>query len=190
MPHFGQYLKHDGWNDLLASLSAGKAVGVNAPTWSVFRDGISAYAFAPGTMNELWCSLHIGHDYVPGSMVYPHIHCAVTTANTGVVRWGIEYTFARGYGVDSFPASTTVFIEQTIGGTPYSHMISEAVEGSGIVLSNCEPDMLFLMRVFRDAGHVNDTFPDDAYGLFADLHYQSDGFLSNERNRPFTRRFA
>ena len=37
-----------------------------------------------------------------------------------------------------------------------------------------EPDSILLMRVFRDGGHVNDTFPDAVFGFNVALYYQGD----------------
>jgi len=179
---------HSGWNDVLADISAGRGIGVNAPTWATIRDGIKAYEFSATAINEVWVNLHILHDYLWGSKVWPHIHWTTTGTNTGVVRWGIEYTYARAYGVEAFPATTTIYLEQAASGTAYTQMLAEPVEADGILLPNCEPDGVLLCRVFRDAGHANDTCTDGAFALFADLHFQSDGYLTNERNRGFTKR--
>ncbi len=177
-----------GWSDMLASLSAGKAVGANAPTWATIRDALAAYRFDAGVMNELWVSLHVPHEYLSGTMLYPHIHWVKTGTNTGTVRWGVEYSSARGYDIEAFPASTTIYIEQAGSATAYQHMIAEQAEGAGVTVSNLEPDSLLLMRLFRDAAHVNDTCTEAVFGLFLDVHYQSDGMLTNERNRTFTKK--
>jgi hypothetical protein len=179
---------HSGWNDILSDLSAGRGIGANAPTWTTLRDGIKAYAFDAGSMNEVWVNLHIMHDYLWGSKVWPHIHWTTAGTDTGVVRWGIEYTYARAYGVETFPATTTIYLEQAATGTPYTQMLAEPIEADGILLPNCEPDGVLMCRVFRDATHANDTCIDAAFGIFADLHFQSDGYLTNERNRGFTKR--
>jgi hypothetical protein len=179
---------HSGWNDILADIGAGRGIGVNAPTWTSLRDGLYGYAFTAAQMNEIWLNLHITHDYMWGSKVWPHVHWTTAGTDTGVVRWGIEYTFARGYGVEAFPATTTIYVEQAASGTAYTHMIAEPAEADGVLLPNAEPDGIIMCRVFRDGAHANDTCTDDAFGLFADLHFQSDGYFTNERNRAFTKR--
>jgi hypothetical protein len=179
---------HSGWNDILADIGAGRGIGVNAPTWTGLRDGLYGYAFAAAQMNEIWLNLHITHDYMWGSKVWPHVHWTTAGTDTGVVRWGVEYSFARGYGVDAFPASTTIYIEQAASGTAYTHMIAEPAEADGILLPDAEPDGIIMCRVFRDGAHADDTCTDAAFGLFADLHFQSDGYFTNERNRAFTKR--
>lgn len=177
-----------GWQDYLSSISAGRAVGVTAPTWATVTGGISAYGFAAATMNEIWVNFHILHDYQVGTMFYPHIHWTTTGVNTGVCRWGLEYTFARGYNFESFPATTTIYLEQAATGVALRHMITEATEGNGVLIPTLETDGILLMRVFRDAANVADTLTDVAFGLFVDMHYQSDGMLTNERNRTFTKK--
>ena len=182
-----EFARDGGWQDYLSSISAGKAVGANAPTWATIRAGISAYSFSAGTMNEIWMNFHILHDYKTGTMFYPHIHWTTTGTNTGVCRWGIEYTFARGYGIDVFPAPTTIYLQQAASGTPYTHYIVEATEGNGVTIPTLETDGILMMRVFRDAANAADTLTDAAFGIFVDMHYQSDGMLTVERNRPFTK---
>lgn len=190
MPHLGEYLKHDGWNDFLAPLHAGKAVGVNAPTWKTFNGGIQAYAFSASTMNEMWVTIHVQHDYAASTVVYPHLHWSTTGTDTGVCRWVIEYSYARGYSADTFPAASTLVLEQAASGQALRHMITESPEGSGLSITNFEPDGILMMRLYRDAAHVNDTLTDESFGLFLDIHYRSDGFLTRERNRPFSRSYA
>ena len=177
-----------GWQDNLSSISAGKIAGASVPTWTLLQNGLYAYAFSAAAMNEVWVSFHIQHDYQPGTMFYPHVHWTTAGVNAGVCRWGIEYSFARGYAADVFPASTTIYLEQAATGVAYKHMITEAVEGAGVLIPTLETDGILLTRVFRDGGHVNDTLTDVAFGLFVDIHYQSDGMLTNERNRTFTKK--
>lgn len=169
------------WNDQLSDLSAGKGVGANAPTWSAFRSGINAYAFSASAMNEVWINIHITHDYKAGTKVYPHIHWSTTGTNTGVVRWGIEYTIAKGHGQQAWPVTTTVYLEQAFSGTAYTHMITETSEANALPGDDLEPDTLVLMRVFRDAAHGNDTQTSTAFGFYADVHYQSDGNLTTTK---------
>lgn len=162
----------EGWNDLKTSFSTGKAVGGNVPTFGVFLDGIKEYNFSAGSLEELQLKAgHVGHDHKPGSLMFFHIHWAPDDTDTGVVRWGIEYTIAKGHGQMAFPASTTIFLEQAGSGTAKQHQIIEDTVG---ISENIEPDTLILTRVFRDGTHVNDTYTGIAWGLEMDLHYQSD----------------
>ena len=175
----------DGWDDITADLGSGKVAGGNQPTWSTFRDGIQAYEFSASLMNELWITFHIKHDYAEGTNVYPHVHWSTTsTATTGVVRWGFEYTVAKGHDQAAFPASTTVYVEYTVSGSKqYRHIISEVADGDAF--NAFEADTLVLMRVFRDAAHANDTFTGTVHAFTADIHFQGDRLFTPNKAPPF-----
>lgn len=182
-------VNHYGWSNQFGSMLGAKVIGANQPTWSTFRGGIPAYEFVPGATNELWLYLPIPHDYTSkdggkfDGMVYPNIHWSTTGTDTGVARWGIEYTIARGYGYEAFPTTDTIYIEQAASGTAYTHYVAEPSEGNGIYTDGLEVDALVLMRVFRDGGHGNDTLTDSAFGFSVNLHYLSDCNVTVNRNR-------
>jgi len=162
-----------GWDDMLSDISNSKVAGVAVPTWSAFRNGIYAYSFSASAMNECWFSFHVTHSYKPNSKIYPHVHWSTAGTNTGIVRWGLEYTVAKGHNQEAFPATTTIYIEQAASGTAYKHMVTEVSDAQAFS-SGVEPDSLILIRLFRDAGHANDTCTDVAFGLNCDIHYQTD----------------
>jgi len=173
-----------GWNDITADISAGRAIGANAPTWTTYRNGISAYAFDNVTMNEIWIFFHIKHDYAEGTSVYPHIHWGPDTTSTGVVRWGFEYTIARGHDQEIFPASTIVYINHDITvDKQYQHIISEVTDGDSF--NAFEADTLILMRIFRDTGDAADTFPDSVFAFEVDIHFQLDRASTKNKAPPF-----
>lgn len=175
-----------GWNDLTATLASGKTVTATDPSWVAFRNGIYAYEFSASAMMEVWISFHVDHTYLPGSVMYPHVHWATAGTNTGVVRWGMEFSIARGYDRQAFPLSTTVYVEQAAHATAYMHQIAENTTTAIIPATDLEPDSLILMRVFRDAAHANDTCTDAAFGLMVDLHYQVSDLTTVNRNYPFS----
>lgn len=172
-----------GWRDMTADLSAGRAVGASAPTWTAWNGGnMDALSFSAGSMNEVWITFHPDHDVIEGELYYPHIHWMPNTTSTGVVRWGFEYTQAKGHQQEAFPATATIYIEDTIStDSQYQHRIAEASDAQAIAMP--EIDSLVLMRVFRDAAHPNDTFPDAVFGLTVDLHYRA-GQLATKGKRP------
>jgi hypothetical protein len=173
-----------GWDDITADLGSGKIAGANTPTWGTFRDGIDAYAFATGALNELWITFHVKHDYSDGTLVYPHVHWAPTTTDTGVVRWGFEYTVQKGHDQGAFPASTTVYVETNVSSSSqYQHFISEVADADAF--DAFEADTLVLMRVFRDGGHGNDTFGAAVSAFTADLHFQKDRIATPNKVPPF-----
>ena len=171
-----------GWRDIVGSATV-KGSGANDPSWSTFISGINAYSLSATTMKELWFTFHIDHDYAVGTTIYPHVHWATTGTNTGVVRWGFEYTIAKGHNQSAFPTSTTVYVEQAGSGTAYKHMVAEVA--AGISSAELEPDSLILMRIFRDASHANDTQTSAAFMFTADIHYQCDRVATINKSPNF-----
>ncbi len=175
-----------GWDDMIGSLAAGNTTNTNDPTWAAFRGGVYAWRFSATVLNEIWISFHINHEYSPDTVIYPHIHWSTAGTNTGTVRWGIEYTVAKGYDRDTFPAPTTIYLEQAASGTAYRHMIVEASLANAIPTTHLETDSIVMMRVFRDGAHANDTCTDPAFGLFCGLHFQKQAFSTPNKNYPFS----
>lgn len=150
--------------------------GANLPTWTAFRSGIYAYAFSASVLKEIWINFLLPHDVAPGTVLYPHIRWSTTGTNAGAVRWGIEFTVAKGFSQQAFPASTTVYITQNGSGTAYQHMSAEVSEVDAIPATSIEPGSLILTRLFRDAAHASDNQTDVAFLLMAGLHYQKQYF--------------
>jgi hypothetical protein len=176
-----------GWNDLVQDVTV--RTGSNAPSPTIFIGGISAYEFSPTTMNECFVNFHMRHDYIAGTMVYPHVHWSHNTDAAGVVRWGFEYTLARrndSTGVVTFASPSTLYIEHTVSlGESYQHHVNEAADGLGIDGTNLQEDALIICRVFRDATHINDTYPDPIHLLTVDIHYECNTLSTPLRVPPF-----
>jgi hypothetical protein len=190
--HDGMMQYQLGWKDNLASFASGKTAGANVPAWAAIRDGVYAYEFSATLMKEVWIAFHVGHDYAPGTDLYPHIHFVPSSDEIeGTVRWGVEYTIAKrdsGY----FPETTTVYIEQVVAAnSQYQHIVSEVSDADAIkgeVNGNdnvVEVDMVIMCRFFRDADHDNDTYAGTVFGIFADLHYQADRDATIDKAFPF-----
>lgn len=172
------------WDDYIAALVSAQGVGGTVPDWTTFRDGIKAYEFDDAAMNQLWLNIHLTHDYAVGTLMYPHIHWSPNTTSTGTVRWGVEYTIAKGHNQESFPASTTIYLEDTISAnSQYEHRIIEATDAQAF--NSSEADSMVLIRMFRDATHGNDTFPDPVHAFQLDLHYQKNRYGTISRIPSF-----
>lgn len=177
-----------GWSDLKAPVRPGS--GQNDPTLTAFIGNLKLPAFAGNIMKEFQAEFHINHDYAPSTNLYPHIHYSVNTTSTGVVRWGFEYTLAAGHQqagtVSVFePPTVTVYVEQSIDGTQYKHYIAEVADVDAINSVKIEPDAVVLVRIFRDASHANDTFPDSVFGITVDLHQQVGRFSTKNKTPDF-----
>ena len=163
-----------GWRDNVIEMSM--RGGPNDPSITPFIGNLYLLGFGTDRQYEVFGNFHIDHDYALGTKLYPHIHWSADTTTVGTVRWGIEYTVAKGHQQQAFNAPVTVYVEQTTTGTPYMHYVAEvsdadAVDGAAL---GVEPDTIIMVRVFRDASHANDTYPDVAFGIFLDMHYQAD----------------
>lgn len=178
-----------GWRDLFGDFTAAKLTGSNQPTWAQVKDdgagstGVYAYSFSASVLNEVWLSFHINHDYEEGTAFFPHIHWIPTDTNTGTVRWGIEWSAARGHDQEIFPSTTFTYIEQAAPGVADQHMVAETT--TGITVPNAEADMIILARVFRDAAHANDTYTGACFGFRLDAHYQSNRHNTPNKVPPF-----
>ena len=193
---FRQMSPAEGWKDKEGSLTSAKIAGSKSPTWSIFLDGICAWEFSASVENEVWLNFHMPHDMAfylkredgtyQGATIYPHVHWSPSGTDTGVARFGIEYTIAKGYSQEVFPATTTIYLEQAGSGTANMHQIIETTDDNAIVNDSIETDAIMQVRLFRDATHANDTLTDTAFVTYMDLHYYSDGKETNERNRNNT----
>jgi hypothetical protein len=170
------------WGDVPADMTAVKVSTTNPPTWAQFRNGIYTWSFSASTVNEVWVKYQIHHDYVPGSPVYPLLYWSVSTTNTGVVRWGIEYTIAKGHQQQAFPITSTIYLNVNVAGIAYRNYTTEVPEANAIPATNLEPDSLILMRVFRDAAHSADTLVSPAFLLHCSMHCRKnrDGTTRNK----------
>lgn len=173
-----------GWRDLTSDMFIRS--GTSSPAVTQFRNGIYLYAFPFNQLREVFANFHIDHDYALGTSLYPHVHWAPNTTSTGTVRWGIEYTVAKGHQQQAFPATTTVFIEHTIStNMQYFHMVSEVSDAQAIPGTGIEPDTMIMMRIYRDAAHANDSFPDDVFGITVDMHYKASKFATRNKAPNF-----
>jgi hypothetical protein len=170
----------EGWADLLCDINV-RGTGATDPNYNVTFAPFRAYQFTVG--DEVWFNIHIPHDYKWGTPVYFHAHWLANTASTNTVTWRFSYSYAKGYGVSQFPAATVVDVTQAHSGVAWTHMIAEPPEGSGIMITDIEPDGIIMVNMKLQTNNL----PVDPYCIFADLHYYSDGTLTHERNRSFTK---
>ena len=172
------------WEDYSSSINAARVTGASQPTWAQITDGIYGWRFSQSTLNECWLSIHVFHNYAPGTKIYPHIHWASNGTDTGTCRWGFEYSVAKGHQQQAFPSSTTVYVEQAAQGTALYHMIAEVSDDDAIPADNLEIDSIILLRLFRDAAHANDTLANGAFAIHADMHVQVNRSFGSVNKAP------
>lgn len=175
-----------GWNDLHTSMKEGKVTGPASPTWASWAGtNFKTQQFSASTKEFLQLDpIHMDHFYKPGSDIFPHVHWMPDDTNTGVVRWELQFSLAKGHSQEAFnPVPTTVIIEQAGSGTQYMHQTAEKAIGE--TLASLEPDALFQVIIARDGAHIDDTYTGVAHGLFVDLHYEMDRLATKNRAPNF-----
>ena len=176
----------EGWDDYLSPGFSLASQGASAPALTNLRDNVNLMAYlGTGTqVKQANGSIHILHDYTPGTSIHPHIHWTHNeAAPSGDVKWLFEYTLAKGHAVDAFPATTQVSLIEAAG-VQYTHHVTEDL--TGITSDSIEPDTLILFSISRDPADVLDTFTGDAFLLQVDLHVQVNNRYTYEKITPFT----
>lgn len=141
-----------------------------------------AYRFVPGSVMEAFVNWDVPLQYASGTDLYASIHWSPGgSTNVGNVRWGIE--FVGGNVNSTFNLTPQYFyILGAATGTAWLHVQSVSDPYPSMFV---EPNKRFLMRLFRDGAHVDDTFPDDAYMIGIDFYYQTDRSGRNSITPPY-----
>lgn len=165
-------------------------VGTSAPTLTTFRDGLKLYAFAgTGTLDdEAFFTVHILHDILVSSVPTFHVHWTHNNATpNGQVKWYLDISIAKGYGVTAFGSAVTYSVTQSAA-AQYTHHITDddAMALSTAQASHIEPDCVVIGRIHRDPADPADTFGANAFLVQIDMHYEKGQIGTVERNRGFT----
>ncbi len=148
--------------------------GGNDPAWitgfiSASSIGVGAWLFDPDVDQELYFDEEFLHGRKLGTNLWPHVHFSPMDDTSGVVRFGIEYTWQQiGH---SFPSTTTLYVDYTIDATnAKKHWMASwsSIDGSTI---NTVSSIL-KGRVFRNSSHANDTYAGKIAVHYIDCHYQ------------------
>lgn len=168
-----------GWKDNFASLTAA-ATGNSAPAMAPFGPSgvIGQRRFGIG--DSVYVIWHIDHDIKPESLAYMHVHWTTDGIDTGLVQWQISYTVSKGHNQDSFGTDTVLTLEEAASGVAWRHMVTEDATGFTIP----EPDSLIIAEVKRIAP-TSGANADEVFGLFVDIHYQSDRDYTPQRSPNF-----
>lgn len=172
------------FEDLRVALTAGKTGLANPPTFSQFRDdgsgspGVYAYAFADeanaSKEQQLMFTVQMPHAWKEGSSIHPHIHWSPDGNGSGVVVWGLEYTWIEYNPASPEQFSTTSIITGTsdpISNNQYDHLLTNF---PAITPSTSQDNIssILLMRIFRNSSNASDTYTGSAYGISFDIHYE------------------
>jgi len=158
------------WKDLAIG-GASLGAGASAPDMVAYNaTNIMLRGFDGGaTLEQLYDSLEIQHDYAEGTNITPHLHWLPSTAGAGDVKWQLEYTIIRGSTVVVAP--TTVSVTTSTTSTAWVEFISNftAITGTNVKIG----DQL-LFRLFRNPADAADTYGADAVITTIGFHYLAD----------------
>lgn len=185
-----------GWVDIIGPIIP-RVNGGPAPQLITFRGtGIQDYYFANNDVIDQ-IVFHIPHNYYSGSTeLYLHPHWAHNgTSITGdfVIEWYLSY--AKGYSREAFDSAITVTqtISTNITAHPqYYHNINELlianVGGTGGLLDINRIEVDGILRVGMKVisiPTITGGVPNNPFIFTADLHCQSTGVDTVNRNFPF-----
>lgn len=173
-----------GWRDLIGDINV-RGSGASDPSFATYTGtALRAYQFSPTSEKEVFIVYHVPHDYVPGTDIYFHAHWsnAAVAPNTGDVVWGFDYTFAKGFNQEAFPALTSITVTQACPATRYQHNIAETV---AVTISGMEVDGLLLVRGYRKAADAADTCTDAVFLHMMDIHYSSTNMATKNKSPSF-----
>lgn len=139
---------------------------------NIFIGGLYGYKYFDGQVTQSFANFDVPLEWATGTDLYAGIHWSPGSATvSGTVRFGIEFTGATLGG--TFGATNTWYIESAADGTAYKHYrgLSPNMPGSMVL-----PNQRFLLRIFRDGAHANDTFNDDIFIVGIDFYYQVNKF--------------
>jgi hypothetical protein len=173
-----------GWRDLTADINV-RGTGAADPTFALYgATAMRQYSFSANTEQEVFFVFHVPHDYVPGTAIHFHAHWsnAAATPNTGNVVWGFDYSFAKGFNQEAFPAMTAITVTQASPATRYQHMVAET---TAVTIATMEVDGLILVRGYRKAADAADTCTDAVFLHTMDIHYQSSNMATKNKAPSF-----
>jgi hypothetical protein len=176
------------WDDLMIPGFAVKTTGTSPPDFTTVFAGsgnIDYYAFDGGSLLEqVYFSVQMPHCWKEGSTIYPHVHFAPTSTNTGdtnerVVRFGLEYTWGQ---IGEAFAAPQAFNMDSAGFVPntslWKHLL--CTNGTGIAGTGKGLSSILMGRLYRNPADSVDTYPQDVAFLSFDLHYEIDALGSEQ----------
>jgi len=159
------------WQDVQGPVVAARLGAAKNPGFANLVGTVGAYHFDASSEEELNMWLQIPHGIARYSSLKPHVHWTATDANTGNVRWGLEYTLWNYRKATTTSKTIYCLGAADLGG------VGELINGFDTAIGDADNETLtdstvIGCRFFRDATDAADTYASDAVPLFIDFHYQ------------------
>lgn len=154
------------WDDIRVSLNTRGTA--SSPTYTTVTGGLYAFSFDGTKDQSLYFEVQMPHSWKEGTTIYPHVHWINQGSNSGVVTWGLEYTW-QNIGGD-FSGSTTSISSSV---SPSGNMIQNINNiGSGIDGTGKRISSILLCRLYRLG--TSDANNDNSFLIAFDIHYEID----------------
>lgn len=178
-----------GWNDLLSTTIVYSGAASNKPVFTTLVGTIKEYQFLLN--DESYHEFHLPHDYAPGTDLYIHVHWTHNSGSvtSGSVTWQVDATYAKGYGRGVFNSPVAIPIVEVAPTVALTHMISEVKlstpGGTGGLLDTdlIEADGVIKARLKLITNSMSAAT--DPFVHYCDIHYQSTGLPTKNRNFDF-----
>ena len=138
------------------------------PGEAIIGSMTKVFQFSQSTEESLYLTINLPDYYKTNSTIDLDVNWAPTSTNTGTVRWGMEYKVIEadsGDLIDNSSSSEATTEDAALGTINGYQRTDVAI----LSLPSAQTGNELLMRIFRDASHVNDTYTDDASLVSIDL---------------------
>lgn len=165
------------YNDInLGSVSLG--TGAGAPdNVTISSSGLIVKGFDGNvTTEQIYGSVEILHSYQEGTDIIPHVHWMPTTANTGNVKWQLEYALFKNNGTVT-STTTTITVSSSANGLAWEGILAafSIISGTNITIG----DQL-VFRFFRNPTDGADNYGDDAAVNTIGFHFKQNTLGSRQ----------
>lgn len=142
------------------------AYAVSSPDTGAILGNIEGYLFDASVIENIPVGFSVPHNIEEDTNLIFEAHFVPTTADVGVVRFGLEYFILA--QENNVVSSSIIVAEGVTQGVTNQHLVAEF---PAIVMP--EPGSKLLGRFFREANHPNDNYVADVGYLGLDGKFQA-----------------
>jgi hypothetical protein len=150
--------------DVAVTPSNATRLGFTDPEWVQFQNdgagstGVYQLAFDDTLDEEIFFSEKLPSGWKSDAPAYPHVHLSGHTTATTVSRWCAENTIAKEGA--TFATTVTACVDCTHPGVSRQHFVCDF---ASVSLAGLDPTAVWLVRLYREGSHTNDTYTGDVF---------------------------